>query len=130
MYVNFEIAAPFSSPCNRVKKSGNFKTNIFLVSVESFLDYLSSKNMIISKVLSKHVKNVSNCIKKHWNSSLFRSAPRALKTFRPPRPKCFLPKSWRGRFFTKYSTVPPPPRPPAPPPPQLLGKISYVLYSL
>ena len=33
MYVNFEIAALFSSPYCRVKKRGNFKTNILLVSV-------------------------------------------------------------------------------------------------
>ena len=40
--VNFEIAALFTSPYSRVKKRGNFKTNIHLVSVESFLYYLSS----------------------------------------------------------------------------------------
>ena len=42
MNVNFEIAALVPSPYSRVKKSGNFKTNIHLVSVESFLYYLSS----------------------------------------------------------------------------------------
>ena len=30
MYVNFEIAALFPSPYSRVKKGGNFKTNIHL----------------------------------------------------------------------------------------------------
>ena len=40
MYVNFEIAALFPWPYSRVKKRGNFKTNIHL---ELFLYYLSSK---------------------------------------------------------------------------------------
>ena len=44
MSVNFEIAAPFPSPFSRVKKGGNFKTNIHLNSVESFLHYLSSSD--------------------------------------------------------------------------------------
>ena len=39
---NFEIAALFPSPYSRVKKGGNFKTNIHLDSVESFLYYLGS----------------------------------------------------------------------------------------
>ena len=43
MYVSFEIAALFPSPHRRVKKSGNFKTNILIDSMESFLNYLSSK---------------------------------------------------------------------------------------
>ena len=42
MYVDFEIAALFPSPYSRVKKCGNFKTNINLDSVESFLYHLSS----------------------------------------------------------------------------------------
>ena len=37
MYVSFEIAALFSSPYRRVKKRGNFKTNILVDSIESFL---------------------------------------------------------------------------------------------
>ena len=40
MFVNFEIAALFSSPYSQVEKGGNFKTNIHLVSVESFLYYI------------------------------------------------------------------------------------------
>ena len=39
MYVNLEIAALFPSLYSRVKKGGNFKTNINLDSVESFLYY-------------------------------------------------------------------------------------------
>ena len=42
MNVNFEIAALFPSPFSRVKKGGNFKTNIHLDSVDPFLYYLSS----------------------------------------------------------------------------------------
>ena len=44
MYVNFEITAIFPLPYSRVKKRANFKTNIHLDSVESFLYYLSSTN--------------------------------------------------------------------------------------
>ena len=43
MNVNFEIAALFSSSYSRVKKNANFITNIHLVSVESYLYYLSSR---------------------------------------------------------------------------------------
>ena len=43
MNVNFEIAALYRSPFSPVKKGGNFKTNIHLDSVESFLYYLSSR---------------------------------------------------------------------------------------
>ena len=42
MYVDFEITALFPSPYSRVKKRANFKTNIDLDSVESFLYHLSS----------------------------------------------------------------------------------------
>ena len=42
MYVNFEFAALLPSPYNRGKKCAKFKTNIHLVSVDSFLYYLSS----------------------------------------------------------------------------------------
>ena len=42
MHVDFKITALFSSPYSRVKKRGNFKTNIRLVSVKSFLYHLSS----------------------------------------------------------------------------------------
>ena len=48
---NFEIAALFPSPYSRVKKGGNFKTNIHLDSVESFLYYLSSRRKL--KFVSK-----------------------------------------------------------------------------
>ena len=44
-YINFEIAALFPSPCSRVKKCGNFKTNTLIDSIESFLYYLSSNNL-------------------------------------------------------------------------------------
>ena len=44
MYVNFAFAALFPSPYSRVKKCGKFKTNIHLVSVDSFLYYLSSND--------------------------------------------------------------------------------------
>ena len=51
MYVTFEIAALFPSPFSRVNKRGNFKTNIRLDSVESFLYYLSSSaRSFISKI--------------------------------------------------------------------------------
>ena len=43
MYVNFEFAALLPSPYSRVKKCAKFKTNIHLVSVDSFLYYLSSR---------------------------------------------------------------------------------------
>ena len=46
MYVDFEIAALFPLPYSRVKKRANFKTNIHLDSVESFLCYLSSSKKI------------------------------------------------------------------------------------
>ena len=46
MYVNFEIAAVFPSPYSRVKRRANFKTNIHLDSVESFLYHLSSNSRI------------------------------------------------------------------------------------
>ena len=42
MYVNFEFAALLPSPYSRVKKCAKFKTNIQLVSVDSFLYHLSS----------------------------------------------------------------------------------------
>ena len=42
MYVNFEFAALLPSPYSRLKKCAKFKTNIHLVSVDSFLYYLSS----------------------------------------------------------------------------------------
>ena len=45
MYVNFEFAALLPSPYSRVKKCAKFKTNINLVSVDSFLYYLSSKSI-------------------------------------------------------------------------------------
>ena len=47
MYVNFEIAAFFPSPYSLVKKGGNFKTNIHLDSLESFLNYLSSSRVLV-----------------------------------------------------------------------------------
>ena len=47
MYVNFEIAALFPSPCSRVKKRGNVKTKIHLDSVESFLYHLSSSKLTL-----------------------------------------------------------------------------------
>ena len=43
MYVYFEFAALLPSPYSRVKKCAKFKTNIHLVSVDSFLYYLSSR---------------------------------------------------------------------------------------
>ena len=43
MYVNFEFATLLPSPYSRVKKCAKFKTNIHLVSVNSFLYYLSSR---------------------------------------------------------------------------------------
>ena len=46
MYVDFEIAAFFPSPYSRVKKRANFKTNIHLDSVESFIYYLSSNTSL------------------------------------------------------------------------------------
>ena len=55
MYVDFEIAALFRSPYSRVKKRANFKTNIHLDSVESFLalvtftkyDFLASQKFFL-----------------------------------------------------------------------------------
>ena len=47
MYVDFEIATLFPSPYSRVKKGGNFKTNIPLVSDESFLKYLGSRQVSV-----------------------------------------------------------------------------------
>ena len=49
MYLSFEIAALFSSPNRRVKKRGNFKTNVLVDFIESFLYCLSSS--ISSKFL-------------------------------------------------------------------------------
>ena len=45
MYVTFEFAALRPSPYSRVKKCAKFKTNIQLVSVDSFLYYLSSSTL-------------------------------------------------------------------------------------
>ena len=45
MYVNFEFAALLPSPYSRVKKCAKFKTNIHLVSIDSFLYYLSSRKV-------------------------------------------------------------------------------------
>ena len=45
MYVNFEFATLVPSPYSRVKKCAKFKTNVHLVSVDSFLYYLSSSNL-------------------------------------------------------------------------------------
>ena len=58
MYVDFEITALFPSPYSRVKKSGNFKTNIHLESVESFLYYLSSSSPTyhVKNMIPKHPK--------------------------------------------------------------------------
>ena len=61
MYVNFEIAALFPSPYSRAKKSGKFKTNIYLVSVDSFLYYLSSSTPSIT-LTSLHKKAKVNAI--------------------------------------------------------------------
>ena len=47
MYFIFQIAALFSSPYMRVKKRGNFKTNILVDSIESFLYCLSSSPFIL-----------------------------------------------------------------------------------
>ena len=58
MNVIFEIAALFPLPFSRVKKCGNFKINIHLDSVESFLYYLSSKMGIgheITPVYGPHI---------------------------------------------------------------------------
>ena len=41
MYVNFEFAALLPSPYSRVKKCAKFKTNIHLVSVDSFFIILA-----------------------------------------------------------------------------------------
>ena len=50
MYVNFEFAALLPSPYSRVKKCAKFKTDIHLVSVDSFLYYLSSNSMLMKKL--------------------------------------------------------------------------------
>ena len=47
MNVDLEIATLFPSTFSRVKKGGNFRTNIPLDSVESFLHYLSSKLLVL-----------------------------------------------------------------------------------
>ena len=47
MYVYFEIAALFPSPYSRVNKRGNFKTNIHLDFVESFLYRRGPKNNVV-----------------------------------------------------------------------------------
>ena len=62
MYVNFEIAALFPSLYSRVKKRGNFKTNIRLDSVESFLYYLSSSiTSIKTDVSLKGLSSLRHC---------------------------------------------------------------------
>ena len=50
-YVDFEIAALLPSPNSRMKKRANFKTNIHLDFVESFLYYLISR--FVSRVCYK-----------------------------------------------------------------------------
>ena len=49
MYVTFDIAALFPSPYSRVKKRGNFKTNIHMDYVDSFLYHLRSSLQFASK---------------------------------------------------------------------------------
>ena len=52
MYVNFEFAALLPSPFSRVKKCAKFKTNIHLVSVDTFLYYLSSNTFRFADYLT------------------------------------------------------------------------------
>ena len=67
MYVNFVFAALFPSPYSRVKKYGKFKTNIHLVSVDSFLYYLSSSN---GKVWRTPLTASSTLLKTTWKGPL------------------------------------------------------------
>ena len=52
MYAIFEMDAHFPSPYSRVKKRGNFKTNVHLESVKSFLYYLSSNRKMYLEIRS------------------------------------------------------------------------------
>ena len=54
MHVDFEIAALFPSPYSREKKRANFKTNIHLDSVETFIYYLSSR--LLQFVINHNVR--------------------------------------------------------------------------
>ena len=53
MYVNFEFAALLPSTYSRVKKCAKFKTNIHLVSVDSFLYYLSCNSFLSSRSIQE-----------------------------------------------------------------------------
>ena len=57
MYVNHEIATLFPHCIAELKKRGNFKLNIHLDSVESFLHYLSSRYNIVN-VSNKFASNI------------------------------------------------------------------------
>ena len=63
MYVNFEIAAIFSSSHRRVKKRGNFKTNIAAHSIELFLYCLSSSA----------IKHLAGKFRLDWIFQLFKN---------------------------------------------------------
>ena len=67
MYVNFEIAALFPLPYSRVKKGGNFKTNIHLDSVVSFLYCLYSRLFNISTTVI-----VGGVVGNHFHGPMFR----------------------------------------------------------
>ena len=60
MYVNFEFAALLPSPYSRVKKCAKFKTNIHLVSLDSFLYYLSSNDAV--NFLLEFMKKTTNSL--------------------------------------------------------------------
>ena len=74
MYVDFEIAAHFPSLYSRVKKSANFKTNIHLDSVESFLYYLSSSCMlmIVCQKITKNIEPLYQPIDNNQEKTLLR----------------------------------------------------------
>ena len=49
IFVGFEIAALFSSPCRRVKKRGNFKTNKFYQVHRVVYSFVSNKRRVANK---------------------------------------------------------------------------------
>ena len=68
MYVNSKFAALLPSPYSRVKNCSKFKTNIHLVSVDSFLYYLSSRpQFTISFGFPELVQNIATFWVKNGN---------------------------------------------------------------
>ena len=72
MNVNFEFAALLPSPYSRVKKCAKFKTNIHLVSVDSFLYYISSRFFNEERSQSDFDKSRQKLLKRASQANAFK----------------------------------------------------------